>query len=135
MAYYLAALPVVYFGTQFAAAKAMNAATKWVTTCDDLQNDSAPTIDTAKAIVRLYATLETKHPAYTTLLHLKAALDQLKYISSKANLSARKWRMVRKDFSTANTTLRVQRDRVEQRIRLFNDIMQSAKLQKGSSDQ
>ena len=135
MAYYLAALPVVYFGTQFAAAKAMNAAAKCVTTCDDLHNDSAPTIDTAEAIVQLYTALDRKHPAYTTLLHLKAALDQLKYLSSKADLSARKWRMVRKDFSTANTSLRVQRDRVEQRIRLFNDIMQSAKLQKDSSDQ
>ena len=37
MAYYWTALPVVYFGTQFAAAEAMNATAKWVTTSKVVQ--------------------------------------------------------------------------------------------------
>lgn len=130
MAYYFAALPVVYFSTQFAASRAMNAAAVWVTVCEDLKNDSRPTIDTASAILQLYKNMEKKHPGYATLQHLKGALDQLKYVSSKAVQSKKKWRLMRKDFSELNIKLETQRMRVEQRIRLFNEIMTSASLRK-----
>jgi hypothetical protein len=136
MAYYFAALPVVYFSTQFAASKAMNAAAEWATVCEELKNDSRPTIDTASAIIELYKDMGMKHPAYIPLQHLRGALDQLKYVSSKANQSKKKWRLLRKDFSKINTKIQTHCSGVEQRIRLFNEIMKStnlcdASLQKG----
>ena len=134
MAYYLAALPVVYFSTQFAASKVMNAAAVWVTVCEELRNESRPTIDTASAFIELYKDISMNHPAYIPLQHLKAAVDQLKYVSSKAIQSKKKWRLMRKDFSKINSKLCIHCTRVEQRIRLFNEIMTSASLQKGSID-
>ena len=134
MAYYFAALPVVYFSTQLVASKAMNAAAEWVTVCSSLDNDTAPTIDTASAIIAIYKDLDTKHPASLPLQHLQTALDQLKYVSSKATQSQRKWRLMRKDFTKTNIKLHTHRSRVEQRIRLFNEIMKSANLQKDSKD-
>ena len=131
MAYYFAALPVVYFSTQFAASKAMNAAATWATVCEELKDDSAPTIDAAKSIVKLYNGLSINHPAYVTLKHLQISLDQLKYVSSKANQSKQKWRLLLKDFSKINTKIQTHCSRVERRIRLFNEIMMSASLQKG----
>ena len=135
MAYYFAALPVVYFSTQFAASKAMNAAATWATVCEELVDDSAPTIDTAGAIIKLYRDIKMKNPAYIPLQHLRAALEQLKYVSSKARQSKKKWRLLRKDFSKINTKLQTHCAMVEQRIRLFNEIMTSANLRKGSKHQ
>lgn len=135
MAYYFAALPVVYFSTQIVASRAMNAAAEWVTVCKGLDNDTAPTIDTASAIIALYKDLNTSHPARLPLQHLQTALDQLKYISLKAIQSQKKWRFMRKDFSSTNIKLHTHRSRVEQRIRLFNEIMTSANLQKDLKDQ
>jgi len=123
MAYYVAALPVLYIGTQIAASRAMNAATTWFTVCEELRDDTAATIDTAKSILKMYKSIDINHPAYTSRLHLKASLDSLVYLSNNARSRAGKWRVMRKDFTRINADLEKQRKRVEQRIRLFREVL------------
>ena len=122
MAYYVAVLPVLYIGTQVAASKAVQAATNWFTICEEHNDDTAATIDTARSILNMYRNLNVKHPAYTSRLHLKASLDSLVYLSERAKKRAAKWRLMRKDFTHINSELDKQRIRVEQRIRLFREV-------------
>tara|TARA_B110001452_G_C15241783_1_gene430102 strand:- start:13737 stop:14123 length:387 start_codon:yes stop_codon:yes gene_type:complete len=122
MAYYIAALPVVYIGTQVAASRVVHAATNWLTVCEGLQDDTTATIDTAQSILNMYKTLKITHPAYNSRLHLQASLDSLVYLSDNARKKAKKWRFLRKDFTQINFDLDKQRNRVEQRIRLFREV-------------
>jgi len=127
MAYYVAALPVLYIGTQVATSRVVNAATTWFTVCEELVDDSRATIDTATSILQMYIDIDLQHPAYTSRLHLQASLDSLVYLSDNARQKATKWRVLRKDYTRINTDINKQRTRVEQRIRLFREVLQCTK--------
>jgi len=122
MAYYVAVLPVLYIGTQVAASKAVQAATNWFAVCEEHNDDTAATTDTARSILNMFKDLDINHPAYTSRLHLQSSLDSLVYLSECANKRAGKWRLMRKDFTQINSELDKQRNRVEQRIRLFREV-------------
>ena len=126
MAYYVAALPFVYISTQIAATHTVHAVSNWFTTCTALQDDSAPAISTAKAILHLYRDIPDTHHAFSSREHLENALEQLIYTSNTAQHKNNKWRIVRKDFSHTNDALRTLVQRVEQRIRLLDMVVSAS---------
>lgn len=126
MAYYATAIPVIYFGSQIAANKVVSSASVWFGTCDVLRDDSAATIDAADCILNLYADLPVTHPAFVAKTHLQAAVDYLKYVSSQATTSKKKWRVFRKNYKTMNNKILRHTRRVEQRISLFREVYQLA---------
>jgi len=126
MAYYVTAIPVIYFGSQLAANKVVSTASVWFATCDVLCDDSAATIDAADCILKIYANLPAEHPAFVSKTYLQAAVDYLKYISSQATTSNNTWRVFRKNYKNINNKILRHTSRVEQRISLFREVYQLA---------
>lgn len=124
MTYYLAVLPAIYVGTQIAANRAMVLASNWFTECEDLQDDSISVITAASTILEMHSKMQPSHPAFANRKLLERDTLLLKYYSEKGATSKAKWRVMRKDYTELNTTLKRYMDCVEQEIRLFMEIIE-----------
>ena len=133
MAYYMV-LPVLYFGSQFAATRAMHAASDWFADCAPLQDQSAVVVTTAQSILKAYSTMAATHPAFATKKHLERLVHSLMYTASKAQgLNQRwqqQWRLLRTDFAATNQQLQGCIQQTEQCIRMFREVVQLSKLAK-----
>lgn len=123
MTYYLAVLPAVYVGTQFAANRAMVLVSDWFTECTELKDDSAAVITAATTILKMHSGMQPSHPAFASRKLLEKDTLLLVYYSEKGAKSKAKWRLMRKDYSALNATLRRYIDCIEQEIRLFIEII------------
>ena len=126
------ALPVLYFGSQFAATRAMHAASDWFVDCVPLQDQSAVVLTTAQSILKAYHTMASTHPAFATKKHLQRLVHTLVYMASKAQgLNQRwqqQWRLLRTDFAAVNQQLYSCIQETEQCIRMFREVVQLAGL-------
>ena len=122
------ALPVLYFGSQFAATRAMHAASDWFADCAPLQDQSAVVVTTAQSILKAYSTMAATHPAFATKEHLERVVHSLVYTASKARgLNQRwqqQWRLLRTDFAATNQHLHNCIQQTEQCIRMFREVVQ-----------
>ena len=122
MAYYLMALPAVYFGTQYAATQAMNSVGRWFMSRSDLYDDSEAVLAAGDSILETHASLSPSHSAYKAKTYLKQSIETLRYKSNSARRDARRWRVMRYDYTAVNSELVQHINQVEQRIRLFREV-------------
>jgi hypothetical protein len=136
MAYYMA-LPVLYFGSQFAATRAMHAASDWFADCVPLHDQSAVVLTAAQSILKAYHTMAYTHPAFTTKNHLERLVHTLVYTASKARGRNQRWqqqwRLLRTDFAVVNQQLHSCIQETEQCIRMFREVVQLVGLTPGAT--
>lgn len=123
MAYYVAALPVIYYGTSYTANQLLNATKEYFCDKVDLVDDSQPVLSAAKQIVRVYNGMDDAHHAYEAKTFIEDGIEMLEYESKCAHTNFAKWRLVRKDFKRVNKRLRRLTNNLEQRMRLFYQIV------------
>ena len=123
MAYYVAALPVIYYGTSYTANQLLNTTKQYLCEKVDLIDDSSPVISAAKQIVHMHAHVDEKHHAYDAKVFVENGVEMLEYESTYAQARNAKWRMLRKDFKRTNQRIARLTRNLEQRMRLFLQIV------------
>ena len=123
MAYYVAALPIIYYGTSYTANQLLNATKEYFCDKVDLVDDSEPVLSAAKQVVRVYKDMEDSHHAYEAKTFIEDGIEMLEYESRRARANFAKWRIMRKDFKRVNKRLRRLTGNLEQRMRLFHQIV------------
>lgn len=122
MAYYVAALPIIYYGTSYTANQLLNATKEYFCDKVDLVDDSKPVLSAAKYVVRHYQGMPETHPAYEAKTFIEDGIEMLEHEAVRAHAAAIKWRVVRKDFRKTNLRLARLSNNLEQRMRLFYQI-------------
>ena len=123
MAYYVAALPVIYYGTSYTANQLLNTTKQYLCEKVDPIDDSSPVISAAKQIVHMHAHVDEKHHAYDAKVFVENGVEMLEYESTCAQARNAKWRMLRKDFKRTNQRIARLTRNLEQRMRLFLQIV------------
>jgi hypothetical protein len=123
MAYYVAALPVIYYGTSYTANQLLNTTKQYLCEKVDLVDDSSPVISAAKQIVHMHAHVDEKHHAYQSKVFVEDGIEMLEFESTCAQARNAKWRMLRKDFKRTNQRIARLTRNLEQRMRLFLQIV------------
>ena len=123
MAYYVAALPIIYYGTSYTANQLLHSTKEYFCDKVDLVDDSEPVLSAAKQVVRVYRDMEETHHAYEAKTFIEDGIEILEYESRCAQSKFAKWRVLRKDFKQTNHKLRRLTQNLEQRMRLFHQIV------------
>tara|TARA_B100001250_G_scaffold109021_1_gene92029 strand:+ start:368 stop:805 length:438 start_codon:yes stop_codon:yes gene_type:complete len=123
MAYYVAALPMIYYGTSYTANQLLNATKEYFCDKADLVDDSEPVLSAAKQVVKLYKDMPESHHAYDAKAFIEDGIEMLEYESTCAQKKFAKWRFVRKDFKQLNKRIDRLTQNLEQRMRLFHQIV------------
>ena len=123
MAYYVAALPMIYYGTSYTANQLFNSTKQYLCEKVDLIDDSSPVVSAAKQIVHMHAHVDEKHHAYDAKVFVEDGIEILEFESSCAQSRSAKWRFLRKDFKRTNERIARLTRNLEQRMRLFLQIV------------
>ena len=123
MAYYVAALPIIYYGTSYTANQLLQATKEYFCDKVDLVDDSEPVLSAAKQVVRVYQDMDESHHAYQAKTFIENGIEMLEYESKCAHANFKRWRVVRKDFKRMNARIQRLTNNLEQRMRLFYQIV------------
>ena len=123
MAFYVAALPIIYYGTSYTANHLLNITKEYLCDKVDLVDDSSPVVSAAKKIIHMHTHIDEKHHAYEAKLFIEDGIDMLEYESKRAEAKNAKWRVMRKDFKRTNARIARLTRNLEQRMRLFLQIV------------
>lgn len=123
MAYYVAALPIIYYGTSYTANQMLNTTKEYFCEKVDLIDDSTPVVSAAKHIVHIHTHVDEKHHAYESKVFVENGIEMLEYESTCAKSRSAKWRFLRKDFKRTNERIARLTRNLEQRMRLFLQIV------------
>lgn len=122
MAYYVAALPIIYYGTSYTANQLLNATKEYFCDKVDLVDDSQPLLSAAKRVVEHYQDMPETHHAYEAKTFIEDGIEMLEFEVVKAHAAVAKWRLMRKDFRKVNERIARLSKNLEQRMRLFHQI-------------
>ena len=123
MAYYVALLPVVYYGTSYTANQLLNTTKEYLCDKVDLIDDSSAVLSAAKKIVEMHVHVDEKHHAYEAKVFVEDGIEMLEFESTCARAKNARWSLVRRDFKRANERISRLTRNLEQRMRLFLQIM------------
>jgi len=123
MAYYVAALPVIYYSTSYTANQLLHATKEYLCDKVELVDDSEPVLSAATHLVKLYQDLPESHHAYDAKTFVEDGIDMLQFESACAQSKNGKWRLLRKDFKRTNARLARLTRNLEQRMRLFHQMV------------
>ena len=123
MAYYVAALPVIYYSTSYTANQLLHATKEYLCDKVELVDDSEPVLSAAKHLVNLYQSMSETHHAYDAKTFVENGIEMLEYESTCAHSKNGKWRLLRKDFKRTNQRLARLTRNLEQRMRLFHQMV------------
>lgn len=123
MAYYIAALPVIYYGTSYTANQLLNTTKEYLCDKVDLVDDSSPVVSAAKKIVHMHGRVDETHHAYDAKVFVEDGIEILEFESTCARARNAKWRFMRKDFKRTNERIARLTRNLEQRVRLFLQIV------------